>query len=119
MAVAFDLNARVTTERLPREYAARTVSNAAGFPINIIQDSGNIAQIRQDVMSNPASMYRIKKVDEVLERFRQRIRIHKVSPEDGMNLQSLLDRECMRYEAKMGCQPTWVCLDNARNLVLG
>lgn len=101
----------VTTELMPREYAARTVSNAAGIPINIIQDCENISQIRQDVMNNPASMYRLQKVDDVLKRFSERIRIHKVSPDDGMNLQALLERECMRYEAKMGRQPTWVCLD--------
>jgi hypothetical protein len=101
----------VTTELMPREYAARTVSNAAGIPINIIQDCENIEQVRQDVMNNPASMYRIKKVDEVLAKFSERIRIHKVSPEDGMNLKDLLERECMRYEAKMGRRPTWICLD--------
>jgi hypothetical protein len=101
----------VTTELQPREYAARTVSNAAGIPINIVQDCENVAQIRQAVMSNPASMYRIKKVDEVLAKFLERTRIHKVSPDDGMNLQMLLERECMIYKTRMGHDPTWVCLD--------
>jgi hypothetical protein len=101
----------VTTELHPREYAVRTVSNAAGIPINVVQDCENVAQIRQAVMSNPASMYRIKKVDEVLAKFLERTRIHKVSPDDGMNLQMLLERECMIYKSKMGHDPTWVCLD--------
>ena len=36
----------VTTELLPREYAARTVSNAAGIPIDMVQDCENLAQLR-------------------------------------------------------------------------
>jgi len=101
----------VTTELLPREYASRTVSNAAGVPINIIQDCENVAQIRQAVVGNPGSAYRIKKVDEVLAKFLERTRIQKVSPDEGMNLQTLLERECMIYASKMGHDPTWVCLD--------
>lgn len=101
----------VTTELTPREYASRTVSNAAGVPINIVQDCENVDQILQDVGSNPMSAYRLPKVEEVLAKFAERIRIHKVSPEECINLQSLLEREIMRYEAKTGHHPTWVCLD--------
>lgn len=56
-------------------------------------------------------MYRLKKVDEVLQRITQRKRIRKVSAEDGMDLKFLLQRKCLRYEAKMKRMPTWVCLD--------
>ena len=31
--------------------------------------------------------------------------------DDGMDLKFLLERECLRYEAKMGRRPTWVALD--------
>ena len=75
------------------------------------KDCENVAQIRQAVVGNPASAYRIKKVDEVLAKFLERTRIQKVSPDEGMNLQSLLERECMIYASKMGHDPTWVCLD--------
>lgn len=101
----------VSTELSPSEYAARIVSNAAGVAINIVQDCQNIAQIQQAVGSNPGVMYKLSKVDEVLETFRSRIRIHKVDSEDGIDARMLLEREVMKYQAKMGRLPTWVCLD--------
>lgn len=101
----------VTTELTPREYAVRTVSNAAGIPINIIQDAENVPQMRQAIASNPASLYRLDKAEEVIAKFGERVRVHKVSTEDGLNLKALLERECLRYEAKMQRRPTWVCLD--------
>lgn len=101
----------ITTELFPREYAARTVSNAAGIPIPVVQDCENIVQIRQAVAADPAISYRLKKVDEVLDRIRDRIRYHKVSPEEGMNLRMLMEREVLLYEKKTGHLPTWICLD--------
>lgn len=101
----------VSTELFAREYTSRTVSNAAGIPINVVQDCANAAQIRQAVAADPGSMYRLGKVDEVLELFRSRIRIHKVSSDAGMEARMLLEREALKYESKMGRLPTWMCLD--------
>jgi len=63
------------------------------------------------VSADPGSMYKLSKVDEVLETLRNRIRIHKVSADEGMDSRMLLERETLKYEAKMGRKPTWVCLD--------
>lgn len=101
----------VSTELFPREYTARIVSNAAGVPINVVQDCENAAQIRQAVTADPSSMYKLTKVDEVLMKIQERIRIHKVSPDEGMEARMVLEREAMKYEARMGCLPSWICLD--------
>ena len=101
----------VSTELSAREYAARMVSNAATVPVNIVQDCENIAQIRQALGGDPSMMYRLPSVDDVLATIRERIRIHKVSPDEGMDARMMLEREALKYEAKMGRLPTWMCLD--------
>lgn len=101
----------ITTELRPREYAARTVSNAAGIPINVLQDCENVAQIRQAVAADSSSMYKMGKVDEVLDVIRSKIRYQKVSADDGMEARILLERECMTFQRKMGSMPSLVILD--------
>jgi hypothetical protein len=101
----------VTTELPACEYAARIVSGAAGIQVGLVQDCKNIAQIRQAVGSDPGAMYKLGKVDEVLETVRQRIRFHKVSAGEGMDARMMLEREVLKYEAKMGRKPTLVILD--------
>jgi len=101
----------ITTELLPREYVVRVVACAAGIPINYIQDCENLVQLRQAVAGNPSLSYRLKKMDEVIETYTKRCRIQKVSPEDGMDAKSMIERECLKFEEKMGRPPTWVCLD--------
>lgn len=101
----------VSTELRSHEYGSRIVSNAASIPIPLIQDCQNIAQIRAAISGDPQNAFRLNKVDEVLDTFTDRIRIHKVSPDDGMDSYFLLEREMMKFEEKMGHPPTWICLD--------
>ena len=101
----------VSTELRPREYVSRIVSNAASIKIPVVQDCSNFAQIRQAVAADPTSSYRLKKVDETLDIIRERVRIAKVSPEEGLDARAILEREVLRYERNVGHRPTWVCLD--------
>lgn len=101
----------VSTELLPREYAVRIVSAAAGIPIDKIQDCENMAQVLSAVGSDPVMMNRLPVVEGVLAKIGERIRVHKVSPDEGMDARMLLEREVLRYEEKVGRKPTWVCLD--------
>jgi hypothetical protein len=101
----------VSTELPAKEYAARMISNAASIPINLIQDCENVAQIKQAVGSDAGSMYKLGIVDDALADIRARVRIHKVSSDEGMDARMLLEREVLKYEAKMGRKPSWVCLD--------
>ncbi len=101
----------VSTELSSREYAARTVSNAAGVPIELLQDCQNVAQIRQAIGGNQGLSYKLPKADEVVEVIASRFRIHKISADEGMEARMMLEREAMKYEAKMGRLPTWMCLD--------
>jgi hypothetical protein len=89
----------------------RIVSAAAGIPIDKIQDCENQSQVLSAVGGDPALMYKLPKVEEVLATIGERIRIHKVSPDEGMDARLLLEREVLKYEEKVGCKPTWVCLD--------
>ena len=101
----------ISTELPSKDYATRMVSNAGGIPIPLIQDMENVLQIRQAVGSDPGSMYKLGKVDDVLDTFRARIRIHKVSPDEGMDSRMLIERETLKYEAKMGRKPSLIFLD--------
>lgn len=101
----------VTTEVTAREYVARIVSNAAAVKISLLQDCANIAQIRQAIGSDVSSSYRLPHADEVIEALRHRLRVHKISPDDGMDARSVLERETLRYEAKTGHRPTLVIFD--------
>jgi hypothetical protein len=101
----------VSTELRAREYISRMVSCAASIPINLVQDCGNFVQIRSAVASAAGLAFREKAVSEVLSKIKSRVRIHKVSADDGMDARSLLDREIEKYHAKMGVYPTWVALD--------
>jgi hypothetical protein len=101
----------VSTELWPREYGSRIVSNAAGIPINKIQDCGNMKQIRHAVASDPTQMIKTKKVDEVLQTIRDRIRIAKVGSEEGLDARAVMEREILRYENELKRRPTWICLD--------
>jgi len=101
----------VSTELWPREYICRTVSNAVGIPVNIVQDCENIEQVKQAVAMAPGMNYKLNKVDEVLEKIMERMHIAKVSTEEGSHARGILEREALRYEKKFGRLPTWMALD--------
>lgn len=101
----------VSTELRAREYVARIVSAAASIPISIIQDCGNFEQIRNAVSKAPSLQHKHERVEKVLSRIEQRLRVAKVTSEDGMDSRELLQREMMRYENKYGQRPTLVILD--------
>lgn len=101
----------VSTEVKAREYVARIVSGACSVKINVIQDCANFSQIRQAVAADPGSSFRIKKVNEVLDRIRERLRIAKINTDDGLEARAMLEREVLKFLNKVGHMPTWVCLD--------
>lgn len=101
----------VTTELTAREYVARTVSNAASVRIDLVQDCQNVAQIRQAVGSDVSANFRLPQVDEVISSLSKRLRVHKISPDDGMDARTVLEREALKYEAKTGRLPSLVILD--------
>lgn len=101
----------ISTELRAKEYVARIVSNACSIKIPLIQDCANFKQIRQAVAADPGSAFRLKKVDEVLKIIRERLRIAKVSAEEGLDARAIIEREVLKYENAVGHRPTWVCLD--------
>ena len=101
----------VSTELWPREYICRTVSNAAGIPINIVQDCENVEQLKQEVAMAPGMSYKLGKVEEVLTTITERMHVAKVSAEEGMHARSILEREALRYEKNYGHLPTFMVLD--------
>jgi len=101
----------VSTELKPAEYIARIVSAACGVKIPLVQDCANFAQIRAAVASEPGLAFKMPVVEKVLATIAERVRFAKVSPDESMDARAVLEREAMRYEAKLGHRPTLVTLD--------
>ena len=101
----------VSTELRAREYVVRIVSNAVGIPINLIQDCENFQQIRQAMAMNAGMAFKIANLEKVLQKLRERLRVAKISVDDGMDARSTLEREVEKYRSRYGVKPTWVCLD--------
>jgi hypothetical protein len=101
----------VSTELKPREYVTRIVSNAAGVYINHVQDCENFNQIRLKVSTTQGAANRLELVDRTLQTIAKRIRIAKVSADDGLDARALLQREYDKYEQLYGHKPTLVFLD--------
>ena len=101
----------VSTELRAREYVVRIVANAAGVPINIIQDCENFTQIRQAVAMDAGLAFKLHIIERVLQTIRERVRIAKISADDGMDARTTLEREVAKYKSLYGVAPTWVCLD--------
>ncbi len=101
----------ISTELRAHEYVNRIISASCSIPINIIQDCLNVKQLRMAVAGNPMFALHTPKMDEALRKIRSRLRVHKISSEEGLNARSAVEREVERYVTATGRQPTWVCLD--------
>lgn len=101
----------VSTELSPHEYVARIVSAASSVYINHIQDCVNFAQIRHTVASTPGASIRLPLVESVLDTIAKRLRIAKVSADDGMDARGMLNREAEKYASIYGRMPTLVMFD--------
>lgn len=99
----------ISTEMKAIDYIVRIVSNACTIKISLIKDCTNVGQIRQlIVMNEPA---KLANFEIVLELIKERIRIVKIHPDQGLGARAIMEQETMNYERLKGRKPTLVIFD--------
>jgi hypothetical protein len=63
------------------------------------------------IIGSPGLLYKQSLLEKVLATIAERLRVAKISPDEGMDARAVLERETLIYEDKKKCRPTWACLD--------
>ncbi len=99
----------ISTEMLAIDYIVRIVSNACNIKISLIKDCMNVSQIRQlIVMNDPPALPRF---EILLQLIKERIRIVKIHPDQGLGARAIMEQETLNYERLHGRKPTLVIFD--------
>jgi len=99
----------LATEVFVHEYMGRIVSNRCHHPIGQLVKFRNLTQMSTSVLS--AAPQKRDLMDRVATMFRERMRIYKISPEDGLSGKQLILMYIDRFVQEVGHPPTLIQFD--------
>lgn len=99
----------LSTEMRAIDYIVRIASNACNIKISLIKDCLNVGQLRQVIATgDPAALSRL---EIVIATIKDRIRIVKLHPDQGLSARAVMEQESQAYEHLTGRRPTLVIFD--------